>query len=81
MANFNDEYLEKCLKFCLDQKRIAYTLSEFQKELDKSKSALIVDSFNNARSLFKMSNFEEIVINIQVCKNSIFLFKARFQFK
>ena len=71
MASLNDDILEKCLNHCLTQKRIAYKLSEFQQELNIDKINLLIDSFNNATAFFKISNFEEIVINIQVC---IFIF-------
>jgi hypothetical protein len=65
MAKFNDEILDKCLNYCLTQKRVTYPLSEFRLEIDKTNSLL--DSLNNARVLFKIYNFEEIAIAIQVC--------------
>jgi hypothetical protein len=65
MAKFNDEILDKCLNYCLTQKRVTYALSEFRLEIDKTNSLL--DSLNNARVLFKIYNFEEIAIAIQVC--------------
>ncbi len=64
MAKFNDDILEKCLNYCLTQKRITYALSEFRLEIDKGNSLL--NSLNSAGVLFKINNLEEIAIAIQV---------------
>ena len=66
MAKFNDDILEKYLNYCLTQKRVTYTLSEFRLEKNFGANSLL-NSLNNAGVLFKISNFEEIDIAIQVC--------------
>ncbi len=65
MAKLNDDILEKCLNYCLTQKRVTYTLSEFRLKIDKTNSLL--NSLKSAGVLFKITNLEEVAIAIQVC--------------